>query len=247
MFNALDFLKWLDFKEIYEKYYYTLKEITHISFELALYSNLLDYYTHYEQNCIDLEINIEPKVYFNIGLICRRMGEYAKASKYIERYIDFSKNMDISKQINGLNMIGNIALLMNDFKKASSYYLAGYNLSLQGNLNFQEMVCIANFIYIHIMEGSIDKNILSEYLERLENLVPNYIEEPLQKYSVYLNMAIAYFKIENYDKYHQYKKLALLNSENDSTKLLTLNDLWKNNCIQDIDAFIELLSEICVD
>jgi tetratricopeptide (TPR) repeat protein len=245
LFNSLDYLKWLKFEEIHEKYDETLKKVTSISYETQSIKELLNYYEFFEQNSLDLGIQIQPIVYFNLGLLYARMLKYELAYKNVERYIDFNRELELSDRIDALIILGNISTENGEFHKGINIYRKALELCQTGNYVTQEAKLLSNLI-LNISINNLDlKDEIKTYIDKLKFISDN---SSSYQYSRYLNLSIGSFYIERFDDFNQYLIQSISFSKSENEKLRVLDEVLKFVKNKDeIKKFEHYLDEIAFE
>ena len=60
----------------------TLKEVTLTAYNNRLFEKLIHYYKYQKDRLLELEVFIEPRVYFNLSLFNEYIGDYEKAYSF---------------------------------------------------------------------------------------------------------------------------------------------------------------------
>lgn len=190
--NALDYLKWQPFDKIHKYYDNTLNDLTPLGFKHAKFDQLLQYYKYFEEGYLDFGLQLEARIYYNIGLLYKQLKDFKLAHKYIERYLDFSRNIPLTKRLNGLIILGNISTLSKDYENALVDYKKVYNLSNSKETQMQRMTVCNSLLYNMIRVKTDNLDLLQKYLNEYLELYPNFLHELYQKHSAYLNVALTF-------------------------------------------------------
>ena len=185
-----------------------------------------------EEELVNVGNTIVDKIqpYFKGGMIYMKWGEFDKSIEYFTNALNISianQSDDYSWHVTYYRRLGLVHYYMDDYQKASNYYLEAFELSDNVDDNkAMKSICSYGYISELMGEGEAAKSMMSQCeslvldnLETLQNkddpdyeayetLWPLYLyykkmNQP-QEASKYLNMAYEITGIEKINKYHKH-------------------------------------------
>lgn len=233
LFNALDYLKWENFKTVYEKFDSTLKLVTSSAYQARRLDELINYYEYEKERLFELGMKIEPRIFFNLSLFYEDMLDYNMASKYLERYLEYKTLLCTEDYYDAL--LGK-ARLCTKLKKVEEGIKLYDNILLNlSSMDFkkQQSIALSNILYnIPKLKTKANFDKVESYITQLTDLISDVVVERMFPSKIYLNTAIGYSYINQADACLEYLAKAFSLSKSSSETAAIIKDAYE--CISQI-------------
>ena len=248
LFNALDFLKWISFEEIYEKYDETLKEVTTAAYKEGLFEELIHYYEYQKDGLIEIREFIEPRVYYNLFLFNEMIKKYEVAYRYLNAYLDYSTSLDQDDYHDALLGIPRLSTKAGDYEKGMKQYEDLLSRFVVDGYQQQRSIILSNILFnVPKLETKMDSNKIEAYLEELISMLPDILEKRDFPSELLVNIAIGYGLIGKNEKANNYVKKAF---EYTKTAVLRKNvvvDAFNNIEAVNLETIVNNITKIELD
>lgn len=213
-----------------------LIDLTAICNELNLYNEALKYSKICIENAND-DVSILFKVYLNQSLIYSSLCKYDNALKSakIAEVIFYTKlDRNAISEIKLLQRIGTIYHEMGNYTLAEKYYL--FAIKIAGDTHPYTAQLLSNIGIIKSLTGNENKAI-ELYKEAYKINSQYFTDDDYAMTSIYVNLGVAYYNIEDFDRSIQYYKKALDISKNTLGKInIETANIYSNLANSELDA-----------
>lgn len=217
LFNALEFLKWEKFENIYEEYDQTLKEVTQNAYKNRMAKELIYFYEFQKERLIEMGIPVESRIYYNLSIFYEHSGDIKKAYNYIVKYLEYKSMLNSDDYYDALLSQARLSTKSGKYAEGISYYEE--LLSIFGSNKSKKSFVLSNILYnIPKLDYDYDLEKIKSYVEELVSLLPKIIETRDFEYIPFVNLAIGYDLLDNYLMSTQYLEQALFYAHTDDSK-----------------------------
>jgi tetratricopeptide (TPR) repeat protein len=245
LFNALDFLKWLNFEGIYKKYDETLKEVTTAAYKEGLFEQLIHYYEYQKDGLIEIRAFIEPRVYYNLFLFNEMIKKYEVAYKYLNAYLDYSTSLDQDDYHDALLGIPRLSTKAGNYEKGIKQYeelLLRFSMDQHKQ---QRSIILSNILFnLPKLKIKFESEKIEVYLEELTSMLPDIIEDRDFPSELMINIAIGYSLIGNEKEADTFLKKAFEYSETSVLRGNVIIDAFNNMEIIDLEIIVKNITKV---
>jgi transcriptional regulator with XRE-family HTH domain len=245
LFNALDFLKWLNFEDIYKKYDETLKEVTTAAYKEGLFEELIHYYEYQKDGLIEIREFIEPRVYYNLFLFNEMIKKYEAAYRYLNAYLDYSTSLDQDDYHDALLGIPRLSTKAGDFEKGIKQYEDLLSRFVVDRYQKQRSIILSNILFNMPKLGTkMNVKKVEMYLEELISMLPEILEERDFPSELMVNIAIGYGLIGKKDEANAFVKKAFEYSTNSVLRRNVIIDAFNNIEKVDLELIVNNITKV---
>ncbi len=246
LFNALDYLKWLNFKDIYMHYDDTLNAVTQVAYKERLFEKLIHYYKYQKDCLIEIEEFVESRVYYNLSLFNEHEENYEVAFRFLNTYLDYRQSLKLADYYDALIAKARLATKSGMYVKGIKFYEELLSMIQSREYKKQRSLILSNILFnIPKLEIDFDKQKIKQYLAELEDMLPEILTMRDFPSELYINIAIGYGLVNNIVKSKEYTRIAF--------EYAKLNDLKANvimnafNNIEKLDINLIIKNIILID
>lgn len=245
LFNALDFLKWLNFEDVYKKYDETLKEVTKAAYKEGLFEELIHYYEYQKEGLIEIREFIEPRVYYNLFLFNEMIKKYEVAYRYLNAYLDYSTSLDEDDYHDALLGIPRLSTKAGDYEKGIKQYEDLLSRFVVERYKQQRSIILSNILFnISKSKNTFDSKKIEIYLEELTNMLPEILEVRDFPSELLVNIAIGYGLINKEKEANAFVKRAFEQSKTSVLKANVIIDAFNNIDAINLEIIVKNITEI---
>lgn len=245
LFNALDFLKWLNFEDIYKKYDETLKEVTTAAYKEGLFEALIHYYEYQKDGLIEIREFIEPRVYYNLFLFNEMINKYEVAYRYLNAYLDYSTSLDQEDYHDALLGIPRLSTKAGDYEKGIKQYEDLLSRFVVDGYQKQRSIILSNILFNMPKLGTkLNVKKVEMYLEELTSMLPKILEERDFPSELMVNIAIGYGLIGKKDEANAFVKKAFEYSTNAVLRRNVIVDAFNNIETIDLGIIVKNITKV---
>lgn len=225
LFNALEFLKWEKFENIYEEYDQTLKEVTQNAYKNRMAKELIYFYEFQKERLIETGIPVESRIYYNLSIFYEHSGDIKKAYNYIVKYLEYKSMLNSDDYYDALLSQARLSTKSGKYAEGISYYEE--LLSIFGSNKSKKSFVLSNILYnIPKLDYDYDLEKIKSYVEELVSLLPEIIETRDFEYKPYINLAIGFDLLNNTSDQVRYLDLAFDKSNSIDSKVSVIRDAY---------------------
>lgn len=248
LFNALDFLKWLNFEDIYKKYDETLKEVTTAAYKEGLFDQLIHYYEYQKDGLIEIREFIEPRVYYNLFLFNEMIKKYEIAYRYLNAYLDYSTSLDQDDYHDALLGIPRLSTKAGNYEKGIQQYEELLLRFPMDRYKQQRTIILSNILFnLPKLKTIFDSKKIEKYLDELTSVLPEILEERDFPSELMVNIAIGYGLVGKDEEANAFLKKAFEYSKNSVLRKNVIVDAFNNIETVDLGLIVKNITKIELD
>jgi transcriptional regulator with XRE-family HTH domain len=250
LFNALDYLKWLNFKHIHEHYDDTLKAVTPIAYKERLFKELIHYYKYQRDSLIEIEGFIEARVYFNLSLLYEDIGNYEKAFNFLDKYFEYKTRLTLKDYYDALLGKARLSTRSGKYREGIKLYEELLQLISGEKYKLQRSIVLGNMLFnIPKLEEDYSEDKIYSYLEELNEMMLEVLEMRNFPSELLVNIGIGYGLINKKEKSieYVYKAFEYATSNDLIANIIvdTFNNIKKENI--DFDLIVRKIPLVDID
>lgn len=248
LFNALDFLKWQNFEEIYVFYDQTLKEVTLPAYNNRLFEKLIHYYKYQKDRLMEIEVFIEPRIYYNLSLFNDFILDYEKAYRYLDKYLEYKTTLSSIDYYDALIGRARLATRFGRYAIGIKLYEELLNTMSKGDFRKQRSIVLGNILFnIPKLTNRYSSKKIEAYLKELTGMLPDALDQRNFPSDLLVNISIGYGLINEVEESNNYIRKAFEYANSPDLKANVIVDTLNNIETVDIDLVIKNIVSIDID